>query len=161
MSLITHELKITSLPDVWDVERTIPVDNFDTVSEQVGAGHFKSETASAHAANATRNVRLNRLFRDAITADVEENGRLTLTVEDLRKMGNDFTYGERAATTATGGKKVAEKVNAKLAAVAQDEDIGLTPEQIAKLVAKGYMADPNAPKAEEAPKPSRRPKAAK
>jgi hypothetical protein len=71
----------------------IEVQNSQTVAEALAAGHFESEAAIVAAANAIRNIAVNRVVRKELA---KENG----SVAEAVKLGNAVKVGTpRAAST--------------------------------------------------------------
>lgn len=76
----------------------VEVQNSQTVAEALSAGHFESEAAIVAAANAIRNIAVNRVVRKELAKD-------TGSVAEAIKLGNAVKVGApRAASTPKSAK---------------------------------------------------------
>lgn len=131
MAKSTFEKKILKTAG-WNPDVTVPVEQFDTVAEALGAGQYGTEADIMHAANATRRVRMDRETRE----ELENNPKAT--VEDLRTLLDGYVYKMREPGKGEG-RKPTGKTKVKNEAAIAATGVTFTPEQIAALRAAGVL----------------------
>lgn len=138
----------------------VSITNADTVAEGISLGHFESEAAIMAAANAQRNIAVNRVVRKALSKDDAK-------VDDAVALGNKVKLGSpRAASTpktakpstirknvaASSGNRLFEKCATDADFLRRMVGQGIVDQgEYDTWLANRNVADPKAPSKAEAP----------